>query len=82
MTFGFKDKEGAKSTEMKYDLRDTLKLLPWESIVLQLEVQSVFTGNKGVIISVDKPFNQIEISWYNGKNTRAAKEELDKVIVV
>lgn len=86
MGFGFgneQDEEEVKTTkEIKHNYFDTLKFKPWDKLECGQEVQSVLTGMSGVITKVDEKYFLIEIDWKNGKNSRASKNDLSKVIVL
>ena len=84
MGFGFADEGVEEDTKEKiqYSLKDVLKYRPWKEVKIGQRVQSLLTGNEGVIVDKEKLLERIEIEWDNGKCSGASRNDMGKVIIL
>jgi hypothetical protein len=85
MGFGFNDTgEEEKDTgpNVEYKLTDKLTYLEWSELSTDMRVQSVLTGTKGTILSLEEEWFMIHILWDNGSFSQTSHKYYDKVIVI
>jgi hypothetical protein len=83
MAFGFSDdKSPVEKKQLDYKLMDVLKYTSWTVLKSGRRVQSILTGNKGVIDKTEDLLETVYITWDSGKTSKMSKSQLTKVILL